>query len=68
MEMIQGNNKTECFFQKSLLNLVLQAAKIMRTFFYGAPAEIMQIYTTLGYGGLSLVLGLRQLLLLPKLP
>jgi len=32
---------------RSLILQILQAAKIMRMFFYGAPAEIMQIYTTL---------------------
>jgi len=29
----------------------LQAAKIMRRFFYEAPAEIMRNYTTVGYFG-----------------
>jgi len=31
---------------RSLISQILQAAKIMRTVFYGAPVEIMQIYTT----------------------
>jgi len=31
---------------RSLILLILQAAKITRAFFYGAPAEIMRIYTT----------------------
>jgi len=31
---------------RSLILQILQAAKIMRRFFYGAPAEIMRIYTT----------------------
>jgi len=30
----------------SLILQILQAAKIMRRFFYEAPAEIMRIYTT----------------------
>jgi len=29
---------------------ILQAAKIMRRFFYEAPAEIMRIYTTSDFG------------------
>jgi len=33
---------------RSLILQILQVAKIMRRFFYGAPAEIMQIYTTSG--------------------
>jgi hypothetical protein len=32
---------------RSLILLILQAAKIMRAFFYGVPAEIMRIYTTI---------------------
>jgi len=32
----------------------LQAAKIMRRFFYEAPAEIMQIYTTFTLLSLSM--------------
>ncbi len=32
---------------RSLILQILQAAKIMRRFFYGAPAEIMRIYTTI---------------------
>ena len=31
---------------RSLILQILQAAKIMRRFFYEAPAEIMRIYTT----------------------
>jgi len=31
---------------RSLILLILQAAKIMRRFFYEAPAEIMRNYTT----------------------
>jgi len=32
---------------RSLILQILQAAKIMRRFFYEAPAEIMRNYTTL---------------------
>jgi len=31
---------------RSLILQILQTAKIMRRFFYEAPAEIMRIYTT----------------------
>ncbi len=31
---------------RGLILQILQAAKIMRRFFYEAPAEIMRIYTT----------------------
>jgi len=34
---------------RSLILQILQAAKIMRRFFYEAPAEIMRIYTTYLY-------------------
>jgi len=34
---------------RSLILQILQAAKIMRRFFYEAPAEIMRIYTTLRF-------------------
>jgi len=34
---------------RSLILQILQAAKIMRRFFYEAPAEIMRNYTTLYY-------------------
>ncbi len=33
----------------SLILQILQGAKIMRRFFYEAPAEIMRIYTTIEY-------------------
>ncbi len=38
---------------RSLILQISQAAKIMRRFFYEAPAEIMRIYTTGadGWGG-----------------
>jgi len=32
---------------RSLILQISQAAKIMRRFFYEAPAEIMRVYTTI---------------------
>jgi len=34
---------------RSLILQILQAAKIMRRFFYEAPAEIMRNYTTFAF-------------------
>jgi len=48
--MIVNIQKWIRMISRSLILQILQAAKIMWRFFYGAPAEIMRIYTTLEEG------------------